>query len=193
MIAPLPDFAAARRAMVEGQLRPQGVTDRGVLGAMASVPREDFLPDQLKPMAYADRPVRLPDGGSLMPPAALGSLLTRLQPKAGEAALVIGAAPAYARSVLAAMGLSVDTAGAADVAGKGPYDLILIDGAVEDVPTALAGKLAPGGRVGAAIVERGVTRLATGTLAGGAVGLTCFLDADVDLLPGSTRPRAFTF
>src|SRR5688572_9720914 len=70
MTQPMPDFAAARRAMIDSQLRPQGVTDPAVLSAMAAVPREEFVPDSVRPLAYGDRPIDLGDGQALMPPAA---------------------------------------------------------------------------------------------------------------------------
>src|SRR5687767_13032128 len=90
MTQPNPDFAAARRAMIDSQLRPEGVTDVAVLAAMASVAREEFVPDAVKPVAYMDRPLALGEGRFLMPPAALARLLTELAPRAGERALVVG-------------------------------------------------------------------------------------------------------
>lgn len=188
-----PDFAAARRAMIESQLRPEGVTDLAVLTAMGRVPREDFLPEALRPLAYSDRPLDLGDGREMMPPAALGRLLTELQPRKGERALVIGTAPEYAAAVLAEIGLEVDTAAKPEVAPKGPYDLVLIDGAVPEVPTQIAGLLSPSGRLGGAIVDGGITRLATGRAAAGVVGLKSFADAEVPILPGYSKPPAFTF
>ena len=70
------DFSLARRVMVDNQLRPQGVTDRGVLAAMGKVERERFAPEQARAFAYFDRPLTIGDGRALMPPAALGRLLS---------------------------------------------------------------------------------------------------------------------
>src|SRR6476659_5475911 len=92
---PIPDFAAAREAMVESQLRPQGVTHRGVLDAMRSVPREKFLPQATRPLAYVDRAVLMADDRFLPAPAVLGSLLTQMLPEAGERALVVAAGTGY--------------------------------------------------------------------------------------------------
>jgi protein-L-isoaspartate(D-aspartate) O-methyltransferase len=186
------DFAAARRVMVLSQLRPQGVTDAAVLAAMAAVPREDYLPEGLRDVAYSDRPALLDSGAPVMPPAELGQLLTRLAPKPGERALVVGEGGAYSAAVLKAIGLETDTD------GSGQYDLILVEGAVEQVPADLAGRLRPGGRIGTALVENGVTRLATGRCvedrAGArSIGFTTFAEAQVPLLPGFTRAPAFTF
>lgn len=211
---PIPDFAAARGAMIESQLRPQGVSDRAVLDAMGSVAREKFLPPHTRPLAYVDRAVLMGDGRFLPPPAVLGQLLTQMVPLPGERALVVGAGTGYSAAVLAAMGLEVtalesssELAGTARSLGlnvvegalasgharAAPYDHILIDGAIEYIPDALVGQLADGGRLGAALVERGVTRLIVGRKAGGAFGYLSLSDAGVPLLPGFTCPRAFTF
>ena len=104
-----PTSAAARRVMVLSQLRPQGVTDAGVLGAMGAVAREDFLPAKFAAVAYADRPLRLDDGAPVMAPAELGQLLSQLAPRAGERALVIGVGGAYSAAVLRHIGLTVGT------------------------------------------------------------------------------------
>jgi protein-L-isoaspartate(D-aspartate) O-methyltransferase len=212
--SPIPDFAAAREAMVESQLRPQGVTDPAVLGAMGSIPREDFLPPETRPLAYVDRAVPMGDGRFLAAPAVLGSLLTQMMPVRGQRALVVGAGTGYSAAVLHVMGLEVVALesspallGAARANGihvvdgpleagwnKGaPYDQILIDGAVEYIPDAIVDQLANGGRLGTALVDRGITRLIVGRKAAGAFGYVSMSDAGVPVLPGFTRPRAFTF
>jgi protein-L-isoaspartate(D-aspartate) O-methyltransferase len=208
------DFSLARRAMVDSQLRPEAVTDRGVLAAMASVERENFVPESARALAYFDRPLRLSDSRAMMPPAALGRLLSELAPRAGERALIVGSGTGYAAALLKAIGLQVvalesdeelaRTARAAGVetvtgdlaagwAKEAPYDLVLFDGAVEEVPDSILKQLAPGGRLAGAIVDRGVTRLVVGRVAGGSLGLRSLADADVAILPGFSRPRAFTF
>ncbi len=208
------DFSLARRTMVDNQLRPQGVTDRGVLAAMGKIERERFVPESARALAYFDRSVRIGQGRYLMPPAALGRLLTEVQPRAGESALVVGSATGYSAAVLREAGLEVvalesdqtlvsqaHSVGVETVVGslqdgwsKGaPYDLILLEGAVEEVPAGLANQLASGGRIAGAIVDRGVARLSIGTYAGGSVGWRSLADSDVGSLPGFERPRAFTF
>jgi protein-L-isoaspartate(D-aspartate) O-methyltransferase len=211
---PIPDFAAARLAMVESQLRPQGVTDRGVLLAMGEVPRENFVPADARARAYADRAVPLGDGRFLTAPATLGQLLTQMMPLRGQRALVVGAGTGYSSAVLAAVGLEVVAlesstelvasardAGLQVVEGpleaghrKGaPFDQILIDGAVEVIPDALIEQLADGGRLGAALIDRGISRLVVGRKAGGGFGYFSIADAGAPRLPGFTRPMAFTF
>ena len=183
-----PDFAAARQAMIDSQLRPQGVTNPAVLAAMASVPREQFVPEAARALAYADRPIDLGEGRALMPPAALGKLVTELEPRPGERALVVGSGNGYAAKVLDALGLDVDEAEEHHSAGKALYDIILIDGAVEDIPAGLVARLAPHGRLGAAIAENGVTRLAVGQVAGGRIdlGQRDAVDAE-DIVQGRDR------
>ena len=211
---PIPDFAAARAAMVECQLRPQGVSDPAVLQAMAAVEREKFLPKHTRPLAYVDRSVAVGEGRFLPAPAVLGQLLTQMMPERGQRALVVGAGTGYSAAVLAAMGLEVvalesdpQLAATAREIGlevaegpldagwprQAPYDHILIDGAVEHLPDSLIDQLADGGRLGAALAEDGVTRLIVGRKAGGAFGHLSIGDAGVPPLPGFTRPTAFTF
>jgi protein-L-isoaspartate(D-aspartate) O-methyltransferase len=208
------DYSLARRAMVDNQLRPEAVTDRGVLAAMASVERERFVPESAKALAYFDRPLRLSGGRAMMPPAALGRLLSELAPRTGERALVVGSGTGYAAALLKAIG--VDTvalesdeglaraardAGVETVVGDlaagwakdAPYDIVLLDGAVEEVPGDLLKQLTENGRLAGAIADRGVTRLVVGRVAGGSLGLRSLADADVAVLPGFSRPRAFNF
>ena len=211
---PIPDFAAARRAMIENQLRPVGVSDPLVLDAMGSVAREQFVPEDSRPLAYADRSLPIGEGRYLAAPEVLGQLLTQLAPKPGERALVVGAGTGYAAAVLAAIGCEVtaleSSPGLAARARElgitiaegpleaghqagAPYDLILIDGAVEFIPDAIVEQLADGGRLGAALAENGITRLIVGQKVGGAFGYLSIADAGVAPLPGFTRPRGFRF
>ena len=212
--APIPDYATARRAMVDSQLRPQGVTDQALLEAMGKVEREKFVPAEVRPLAYIDRSLALGEGRFLAPPAVLGQLLTQMMPLPDERALVVGAGTGYSAAGLQALGLEVvalesTSALAAQARENGlkvvegpleaghkagaPYDIILIDGAVEHVPDAITAQLADGGRLGGALSDRGVTRLIVGRKAGGAFGYLSIGDAGVAALPGFTRPRTFTF
>lgn len=212
--SPIPDFSAAREAMIESQLRPQGVTDPAVLGAMARVERERFLPAHTRPLAYVDRAVSVGSGRFLSAPAVLGQLLTQMMPERGQRALVVGAGTGYSVAVLEAIGLDVIAvesdpvlAGAARALGieiveaplddgdvkHVPYDQILIDGAVEYIPQTIIDQLGNGGRLGTALIDRGITRLVVGRKAGGSFGTLSIADAGVPVLPGFSRPKAFTF
>lgn len=211
---PIPDFAAARRAMVESQLRPVGVTDPSVLEAMGAIERERFLPGETRPLAYADRSVALGNGRFLAAPSVLGQLLTQMMPEVGQRALVVGAGSGYSTAVLKRMGVDVTglesdpqlIARARDLGinvvegalegghRKGaPYDHVLIDGAVEYIPEPIIEQLAEGGRLGTALTDSGITRLVVGRKSGIAFGYLSIADAGVPLLPGFICPKAFTF
>jgi protein-L-isoaspartate(D-aspartate) O-methyltransferase len=212
------NFDHMRRAMIASQLRTTGTNDARVLAAMGDVARERFVPAERIGLAYADALVPLKPGRDLNNPMALGRLLTEAAPRRGERAMVIGAATGYAAAVLSrmigpvvAVEEDAELAGAAREALQGsevtlvegpmakghgalaPYDLILIDGAVEHVPGALVDQLAEHGRLASGIVDQGVTRLAIGRKAGNGFAMAAFADSATALLPGFARPRAFTF
>ena len=212
--SPIPDFAAARALMVESQLRPQGVVDPAVTRAMGAVPRERYVPESVRALAYVDRAVALGGGRFLCAPAVLGQLLTQMMPERGQRALVVGAGTGYSAAVLTEMGLAVvavesspELAGVARKLGVkaveapleagdpkgGSFDQILIDGAIDAVPQVIVAQLADGGRLGTALIDRGITRLAVGRKVGQAFGFMTFGDAGVPALPGFSRPKEFTF
>ena len=212
------NFEPMRRAMVASQLRTTGVSDPGVIAAMGSVPRERFVPADRAALAYAEAPLALANGRQLGTPMVLGRMLTEARPEPGDKALVIGAATGYSAAVLARLVASVvaveedtDLLGAARVAladagvqlveaplaeghaAGAPYDIILIDGAVEFVPDALVAQLADGGRLVAAILDQGVSRIAVGRRGGGSFAMTAVADVASATLPGFQKPRGFSF
>lgn len=208
------DFAAARLAMIESQLRPEGVTDPAVIAAMGSVEREKFVPEAARPLAYVDRAVPLGEGRFLTAPAVLGQLLNQLAPEPGQRALVVGSGSGYSAAILAAMGLeviAVESSPELAAMGRklgvkaregplscgdpdgGSFDRILIEGAVESIPDAIVAQLAEGGRLGTALIDRGIPRLIIGRKAGGAFGYLSIGDAGVPVLPGFSRPKEFAF
>lgn len=212
------NFEHMRRAMVASQLRTTGVNDPRVIAAMREVPRERFVPADRVPVAYADALVPLGNGRQLNTPMALGRMLTEAEPQADDKALVIGAATGYAAAVLARLVASVvsveeDAALAATArealaeseveliegplteghAAGAPYDLILIDGAVEYVPEAIIEQLADHARLAAVIVDNGVTRVAIGRRGGAGFGFAVVSDVAAPVLPGFVKPRGFTF
>ncbi len=206
------NFSSMRAAMVESQLRTSDVDDPRVIAAMAHVPRETFLPETRRAMAYIDRPVPLDGGRALNPPLVTGRLLKEAQVAPGEKVLLIGAATGYAAALLARLGAqvtAVETTDGPDVAVAGvdvvrgslvdgapdgaPYDLLFIEGAVEEVPAALVQQLVDGGRVVTGLLERGVTRLCSGSVVAGMLGLTSLVDMEMVLLPGFAKPERFVF
>lgn len=167
------DYAAARKVMVDSQVRVNDVTDRAVQAAMLAVPRERFVPADRAFAAYAEVEVEIAAGRKLMLARDLSKLLQNLDAREGETVLAI-AAP-YAAAVLARMGLSVTAqesdAAVFDVAGAalaeagvqtvvaplsrpaaGDWDIIISEGAVAARPEAWIAALKIGGRLVA--VER---------------------------------------
>jgi len=212
------NFEHMRRAMVASQLRTTGVANARVIAAMGEVARERFVPADRVAMAYADALVPLGNGRQLNSPMALGRLLSEVDPRAEDRILVVGAATGYAAAVAVRLGQSVvaveeDAALAAfareALAGTGaelveaplvngyeagaPYDLILVDGAIEYVPDALIAQMADGGRLAAAILDEGVARLSVGRKAGEGFGTVAVSDAASAILPGFEKPRTFSF
>ncbi|UYY60219.1 protein-L-isoaspartate O-methyltransferase family protein [Sphingomonas sp. S2-65] len=212
-------FEAMRHAMVASQLRTNAVNDPRVVEAMAKVPREAYLPAEHRAIAYRDALLPLPGGRRHNSPLATGRLLTQAQIQPSDRVLLIGAAGGYAAAVLALLAGSIvaveqEPALAAlargALAGEGnvevveaplsagwaaaaPYDLLIADGAVEELPDALVAQIRPEGRVLTGIVDHGVTRLAAGRRSEGGFALVDFMDIECAELPGFRRLRKFTF
>ena len=214
------DFTASRNWMVDGQVRPNKVTNPLIIDAMRRIARERFLPTALATLAYVDIAVELGAGRAMPQPMMTARLLQLAAPQSGERALVVGAGAGYTASVLAACGADVTAleddaalnalAAAVPASGAGavkrvagplaagwaahaPYDLILIDGAVDDVPAALASQLAPTGRLIAVRMQDGFGRAVRGMLAGGQLALVAEFDCNAPLLPAFRRAPGFTF
>lgn len=213
------DAAASRHAMAASQLRTNAVSDPRVVAAMARVPRERYLPGADAASAYRDTAVPLGGGRQANPPMATGRLLTEAYLTARDRVLLIGAAGGYTAAVLAGIVARVvavesDAALAAFArdalvglksvevieaplreghASGGPYDVLVVDGAVERLPDALVAQVDVGGRIVTGLVDRGVTRLAAGRRGSGGVGLVDFADVECVALPGFAAPPSFRF
>ena len=215
------DYAAARQHMIDSQIRTSKVTDQAVIAALAAVPRELFVDEAHRKLAYIDRSVPVGAGRRMMEPMVLARLLQAAQLRIGDSALVVAAGTGYAAAVLSHLvkrvialdstpelvqrarvalgGLPIGNVTVTEgdpAAGRpsdGPFDFILIDGAVEIVPDALTKQLADKGRLAVVMNDEGVSR---GTLllrADGVVSRRALFDADADLLPAFKRPQRFVF
>ncbi|WP_428631126.1 protein-L-isoaspartate O-methyltransferase family protein [Sphingopyxis sp.] len=210
--------ADMRSAMIDSQLRTNDVIDAAVVGAMAAVPREAHVPAALASVAYMDRAIALGHGRALNAPLVTGRLLVAAAIRPGQRVLLIGSATGYTAALLVRLGADVHaveeqpelmamaqaatvdakihwvagplSAGAPDAAA---FDRIIIEGAIDTLPDALAAQLAEGGRLVAARRDGAVTRLVQGVKAGGAIALRSFADMDAAPLPGFAAPAGFQF
>lgn len=207
--------AEMRAAMVDSQLRTNDVIDPAIVGAMGAVAREAFVPPALASVAYMDRAIPLAGGRALNAPLVTGRMLVAAMVRPGMRVLLVGAATGYSAACLALLGAEVFAleeaaalaamapandrihwiAGplAAGAPDKGLFDRIIVEGAIDALPPALADQLVEGGRLIAATRDGAVTRLAQGVKTGGTLALRPFADMDVAPLPGFARPAGFQF
>ena len=190
-----PDFARARKAMIDSQLRTSGVNEPFVLERMGTVAREDFVPESARGTAYMDRAIRLTDGGFLPAPLFHGAMLAEARPSAGDDVLIVDGGSGYLAALVEPLVKSVATLSASEAlnAKKGEYNLVLVDGAIEHVPASMAKLVAEGGRIVTGLVERGVTRLATGRKSGKALALLPLAEMGIPRMGAFDKPESWSF
>ena len=216
------DHAAARRNMVTGQIMTNRVTDERLIDAMAEIPRERFVPHAKRGVAYVDEDVEIASGRYLMEPMVLARLLQEADITANDMVLDVGCGTGYASAIMARLAatviaLDVDEALAAEaesalsaigadnaivVTGtlaegydqQAPYDVILVGGAVDHLPQALADQLAEAGRIVGVVREPGGLGQATlWARHRGALSNRSLFEATLPPLPGIARPISFEF
>jgi protein-L-isoaspartate(D-aspartate) O-methyltransferase len=217
------DYALARLNMVESQIRTNKVTDPQLIDAFDTVPREIFVPKAMRGIAYVDEAIQVGGGRYMLEPMVLARLLQAAAPQPGETALDVACGTGYATVVLSRLvdmvvGVEEDEAlvdagnsnlatleigNAAIVAAslqdgyakQAPYNVILIDGAVESVPQSLFDELAEGGRLvtveGGSPTEPGEAVLYEKRT--GRIGRRVLFDAGTPLLPGFRQTAGFVF
>lgn len=192
---PATAFEAARKAMIDSQLRPSGVNADFVLQRMNAVARERFVPAAAQGHAYMDRAVPLGDGRFLAAPVVQGTMLQEAQPTAQDKALLVDGGSGYLAELLRPLVASLDVVSAADAANAtgGEYSLLLVDGAAEQLPAALLARLADNGRVVTGLLDQGITRLATGRKIAGQVALAPLADIGMPVLPELLAPKGWSF
>ncbi len=216
------DYATARLNMVESQIRPNKVTDLRLIEAFETVPRELFVPEPLRGIAYIDEDVALGGGRFVMEPRVLARLLQAAQPGPEDVALDLGCGSGYATAILSRLVATVvaleDDGALATAANRtlgkleidnavvvegplaegypkqAPYNVILLGGAVAEVPAAIADQLAEGGRL-VTVVDAG-PGLGHATLMrrdGGVISSRVLYDAALPVLPGFEAQPGFVF
>jgi protein-L-isoaspartate(D-aspartate) O-methyltransferase len=190
--------AVARRAMIDSQLRTSGVNEEFVLARMLALPREDFLPADKASLAYIDRSISLAGAGHLAAPLFYGKLLIEAAPAPDDRVLVIEGGTAYLTELLRPLvadiaAISAAEAAAGAITNAAPFTLIVIDGALEELPESLTDKLAEDGRVVTGWLLRQVTRLASGRKIDGRVALRAVEDLGIPLLHAFDKPKGWTF
>lgn len=169
------DFSGLRTKMVDGQVRTTDVTSLPLLDALLSVPREEFVPAARKSLAYIDEDLEIAAGRYLMEPSPFARIVQLAEIQPGDFVLDVGAGTGYSSAVLSKLAGSVvaleqdaalaekaqstlsalgyDTVAVVEgplTAGypaQAPYDVIVIEGAVERIPQALFDQLKDGGRL----------------------------------------------
>ncbi len=215
-------FAHARDCMVDSQIRPNRVADPRVLSAMRTLPRERFVPQAVASLAYADHDIPLGNGRYLMEPMVFARLLQAAKLREDEQVLVVGAGTGYSAAILAACGCRVtaleEDAALLALAGSvlptlapgvnvaagplaagwpshGPYDVILIEGAVPEIPAALPAQIRQEtGRILTALHIPGrVTQAVIAEATSFGLSLSPLFDCATRLLPSLRKAPAFSF
>jgi protein-L-isoaspartate(D-aspartate) O-methyltransferase len=188
---------AARRAMIDSQLRPSGINAEFVLQRMSDVPRERFVPEGARSFAYIDRAIALGEGRFLAAPEVQGVMLQEAAPTSADRALLVDGGSGYLAELLRPLVGSLDVIDAANAAtGESPtndFTLLIIDGAAERLPDALVARLGDGARVVTGLAVKGVTRLAVGRKAAGVVALLPLAEIGIPPLPEFAAPKGWSF
>jgi protein-L-isoaspartate(D-aspartate) O-methyltransferase len=215
------DFVAARQAMVDCQVRPSDVTRYAIIEAMLWAPRERFAPKARAETAYAGAEIPLAPGRVLLEPRTFAKMIEAAQIEPSDLVLDLAPGTGYSTAVIARMAEAViaiePDAGLAATAqtllselevdnavltegdpiqgdpAHGPFDVILINGAVERLPEALSDQLKPGGRLVALFRQDGVGQCQVLTRTAEGLSRRRVFDANAPLLEGFTRPAEFVF
>jgi len=196
-----PDTKKARRAMIDSQLRTSGVNDESTLARMLAVAREDFLPADKAPLAYIARAFPLgptAEAGAMASPLFYGKLLIEAAPRADDRVLVVENGTGYLAELLRPMVAALEVTSAAEAAAGtipdgGDYSLVVIDGAIEQLPDSLAARVADNGRIVGGLLLRQVTRLASGRKVAGRVAFMPVEDMGIPRLPAFDAPKGWSF
>ena len=213
------DSQALRTMMVDTQVRPSDVTKYPIIEAMLAVPREHFVPDALRAAAYADAPVDLGGGRAMLEPRTLAKILDAIDIGGEDLVLDLGAGLGYGAAVMARMAEFVvaleedeDLASEAETrigaegidnvavitgpladgdARHGPYDVIVIEGAVQQIPFPILDQIKDGGRIVAIFDGHNLGTVRIGYRVGADVDWRSAFDAAATVLPGFSATPEF--
>lgn len=205
--------------MVDTQVRPSDVTKFPIIDALLAVPREKFVPDNQREVAYVGENIQIGRGRVMLEPRTLAKVLDALDIQPDELVLDIGSGRGYSAAVIARMAEAVvaveeDERMAEDAAillsechadnvivhqgplaegaaQHGPYDVITIQGAVEDLPANLVGQLKEGGRIAALFAEGALGVVRVGYKMNGEMNWRFAFNASAPVLPGYERKEEF--
>jgi protein-L-isoaspartate(D-aspartate) O-methyltransferase len=187
----------ARRAMIDGQLRTSGVNAEPVLRRMAEVERERFVPGAARGFAYIDRAITLDGGRQLAAPVVQGMMLQEADPSPRDKALLVDGGSGYLAELFRPLVGTLEVLAPDDAVAPsrkgGEFTLLVIDGAVEQLPDTLVRRLADDARVVTGVVGNGITRLAVGRKAAGAVALLPLAELGIPVLPEFAAPKGWSF
>lgn len=214
------DFAERRTMMVDTQIRPSDVTKFPIIEAMLSVPREAFVPANRQEAAYLGDNIDLGRSRVILEPRTFAKMLDALDIQPDELVLDIGAGTGYSAAVMARLAEAVialeedeslageaqttlteigadnvvlhEGALAEGAADLGPYDVIVLEGAVEHLPDTLADQLKDGGRMAVLFVEGRLGTVRIGYKIDGQMNWRFSFNAGAPVLPGFQRHSAFS-
>jgi len=197
---PLHGHQAARKAMIDSQLRTSGVNAEWVLRRMDAVAREDFVPANARGFAYIDRAIALGGDRFLAAPVVQGMMLQEARPSTADKALLVDGGSGYLADLLRPLVGSLDVTAPEEALAKSrpkssraDFTLLVIDGAIEQLPDALARRLADQARVVTGLVANGVTRLAIGRKTVGEVTLLPLAELGIPALSEFAAPKGWSF
>lgn len=212
------DFANRRTMMVDTQVRPSDVTKFNVIEAMLAVPREVYVPEARKEAAYMGENIELAADRVVLEPRTTGKLLDALDIQPNELVLDLGCAYGYSAAVIAHLAEAVIAVETSDFAGEaeanlsqngvdnvavveadlaagaakhGPYDVIVIEGGVEELPAAIADQLKEGGRIGCIFQEGALGTVKVGYKLDGLINWRYSFNAGAPVLKGFAKQPSF--
>jgi len=207
--------------MVDTQVRPSDVTKFPIIEALLHIPREDYVPDDKRDAAYVGENIAIGEGRVLLEPRTLAKMLDALDVQPGDVVLDLGCGLGYSTAVLAQLADFVvaveDDAARAEeaqqnlsshgvdnaavfeapltegAAKNGPYDVIILQGAVETIPDTLLDQIKEGGRIAAIFAEGALGEVRIGRKIDGTLNWRMSFNAGAPVLPGFVKDAAFTF